>query len=85
MFNLLPKYVVGMRDIVTATKGKFLSLRCHALKVSPKKLMVTESQFSCNRCEQDIKWKFADGVYTEPTKCPGKDCRSRKFEVSFSH
>ena len=81
MYNLSPKYCLGLREIVSSVNTKFVSLKVHCLRASPKKLFVTETEFVCAKCEVAQPWKFTDGTFSEPTKCTNRECKSRKFDI----
>ena len=60
--------------------NKFVSIRGNVIRVSAVRPLVVRMAFECPKCHEQFIHGFPDGIFSPPTKCCTKGCRSRTFE-----
>lgn len=79
IYNLGDGHHHPLTDIKTNFVHKCLSIKGQVTKVQPKRLRVTSSEFSCQKCSCSFRQKFHNGKYNVPSKCTTPKCRSKSF------
>jgi DNA replicative helicase MCM subunit Mcm2 (Cdc46/Mcm family) len=79
LVNVAP--VLPMADVKTGLVGKFISVKGHVVKARHRKLRVATADFTCQKCASLVPYSFEKGIFSLPTKCSNKDCKSRSFTL----
>lgn len=75
---------MAMADIKTGLVNKFISVKGHVVKARPRRLRVATADFVCPKCASIISHKFEKGKFSVPTRCSGRECKSRTFTLMRS-
>jgi DNA helicase MCM8 len=73
-----------LRDIKSASVGKFVSVRGNIIRISAVRPLVLRMNFSCLKCGSELLVHFVDGKFEQPTACSDLGCRSRNFKPDYS-
>ncbi|BES89408.1 DNA replication licensing factor [Nesidiocoris tenuis] len=71
--------IIPLRDIKAGLFGKLVTIRGTVIRVGPTRLLCTRMGFACTVCRKPQSMALQDGIYSQPKKCPGENCRSKNF------
>lgn len=76
--------IMQLKNLKVNYYEKLASVRGTVIRVSNVKFMCNWMAFECEICENVQVVKQPDGIYTKPTKCITKMCKSHKFDPVLS-
>lgn len=76
--------IMQLKNLKVNYYEKLASVRGTVIRVSNVKFMCNWMAFECEICENVQVVKQSDGIYTKPTKCITKMCKSHKFDPVLS-
>jgi DNA replicative helicase MCM subunit Mcm2 (Cdc46/Mcm family) len=76
--------LTSLRDLKSATVGKFVSVRGNIIRVSAVRPLVLRMNFLCLKCGSEVVTRFEDGKFEPPQSCGDPGCRSRNFKPDYA-
>eukprot|EP00775_Hariotina_reticulata_P012205 gene12205-12342_t len=73
-----------IRQLKSSSIGKLATLKGTVTRMSHVRPLISEMDFTCNKCGTSFPTALPDGRFTPPTRCAAEGCRSRSFTADRS-